>query len=87
MFSQVVQDVYNVSASGVGLDKPEEILDLDRFNNKVEFKVSLLSYDGNDDWVETALIDAKETLNRSELPPADASCDFCSYRKETAVFE
>jgi len=61
--------------------------DLDRFNNKVEFKVSLLPYVGNDDWVETALIEAKETLNKNDLPHADASCDFCSYRQETAVFE
>jgi len=61
--------------------------DLDGFNNKVEFKVSLLPYDGNDDWVETALIEAKETLNRGDLPPADENCDFCTYRQETAVFE
>ena len=61
--------------------------DLNRFDNKVEFRVSLLPYDGNDDWVETALIEAKETLNRGDLPPPDENCDFCTYRQETAVFE
>ena len=61
--------------------------DLTRFDNKVEFRVSLLPYDGNDDWVETALIEAKETLNRGDLPSPDENCDFCTYRQETAVFE
>lgn len=61
--------------------------DADGFNNKVEFKVSLLPYDGNDEWVERALIDAKRTLVKNELPAAKQSCEFCIYRQETAVFE
>ena len=61
--------------------------DLDGFNNKVEFKVSLLPYDGKDNWVETALIGAKETLSRTDLPPVEKNCEYCTYRNETAAFE
>jgi len=61
--------------------------DLDGFNNRVEFRVSLLPYDGNDAWVETSLIEAKETLSRSELPAMKENCKFCIYRQETAALE
>ena len=61
--------------------------DVDRFDKRVEFRVSLLSYDGNADWVEGALNDARGILMNDELPASDKDCNYCTYRQEAAVLE
>ena len=58
--------------------------DLADFNQRIEFKVKLLPYDGNDDWVEGALKDAAATLHKDELPDPDPDCEYCCYRLEAA---
>ena len=57
------------------------------FNERIEFKVRLLPYDGNDDWVEGALKDAAFTLHKDELPDPGADCEYCRYRREAAERE
>ena len=57
------------------------------FNEKLEFKVKLLPYDGNDDWVDGALNDAASTLNKDELPEGRSDCLFCLYRRDAAEQE
>jgi len=59
----------------------------DGFDNRVEFVVELLPYDGNDDWIDNALVDARNTLMNNELPTATASCDYCVYRIEASAIE
>ena len=61
--------------------------DLADFNERIEFKVRLLPYDGNDDWVEGALKDAASTLSKDELPDPDPDCEYCRYRREAAERE
>ena len=58
--------------------------DLADFNERIEFKVRLLPYDGNDDWVEGALKDAASVLQKDELPDPDPDCEYCCYRREAA---
>ena len=57
------------------------------FNNRVEFAVKLLSYDGNDGWIDDVLVNAMRTLINNEMPSANEACDFCKYRHEASVFE
>ena len=61
--------------------------DLADFNQRIEFKVKLLPYDGNDDWVEGALKDAAATLRKDELPDSDPDCEYCCYRREAVERE
>ena len=61
--------------------------DLADFNERIEFKVRLLPYDGNDDWVEGALKDAAAALHKDELPDPGPDCEYCRYRREAAERE
>lgn len=49
------------------------------FDAKLEFDVKLIPYEGNDGWVEQALIGARECLTRREIPLAGEDCDYCRY--------
>lgn len=49
------------------------------FDNILEFKVSVLPYTGNTDWIETTLQEIKKTLLEDNLPDEDLSCDLCDY--------
>ncbi|XKT74249.1 MAG: PD-(D/E)XK nuclease family protein [Patescibacteria group bacterium UBA2163] len=54
--------------------------DIDAFDGKLEFDITLLSYTGDDSWVEGVLQEIKETLESEELPPVGEDCDYCPYR-------
>ncbi|TSC73999.1 MAG: Uncharacterized protein G01um101444_407, partial [Parcubacteria group bacterium Gr01-1014_44] len=50
------------------------------FDAKLEFDISVLPYEGDDSWVESAIDQAHKCL-RADSPPASAKdCDFCQYR-------
>lgn len=53
------------------------------FSGKLEFKISLLPYEGNDSWVEGILFAVRKCLESDEFPEPSDTCDFCKYR--TAV--
>lgn len=65
-------------------------LDLDGFNNLLEFRTKLIAYEGNDEWVEPTLKDMKRCLD-GELKPRvgkaamGGSCDFCGYARSRAL--
>lgn len=50
------------------------------FDGKLEFDVTLIAYDGNDDWVEQTIIEAHRCLNAGDVPDASENCDYCAYR-------
>ena len=52
------------------------------FNNKVEFKVSILKYIGDDSWVDEVLSNIKELLDQNEIPNYENSCSYCEYFKD-----
>lgn len=61
-------------------------MDLDGFNDRVEFKTKIIPYTGNDSWVETALQDMKTCLE-GDMPPIGVAamggdCDFCTYARQ-----
>lgn len=57
--------------------------DLDSFDNKLEFEVDLLSYEGNDDWVESTLLEIKKCLDSDQIPEYNDECDYCKYQQKT----
>jgi hypothetical protein len=59
--------------------------DTDGFNARLTFDISLLPYTGNADWVEGALMGARECLQSDVLPKAGADCDYCAYRRAVSM--
>lgn len=61
-------------------------LDLDEFNDHLEFNTKLIAYEGGDTWVEPTLLKMKECMDSEDMPPiGDAAmggpCDFCTYAR------
>lgn len=55
--------------------------DVDAFNGKLEFEVTLVTHEGKDDWIEKTLLDIKKCLDSEEIPNAHEDCDYCRYRE------
>lgn len=51
------------------------------FDGKLEFDVTLIPYDGDDNWVEKTIFNIHDCLNNDTPPKPSNSCDYCSYRK------
>jgi hypothetical protein len=49
------------------------------FDAKLEFDVKAIPYEGNNSWVEQALLDAKKCLMGGEIPGRSPDCDYCQY--------
>ena len=63
-------------------------MDLDAFNNRVEFRTKIIPYTGSDAWVEKTLQDMKTCLE-GDMPRVGKAamggdCDFCAYAKARA---
>ena len=56
------------------------------FDGKLEFKVEIVPYTGDDRWVEETIVDAKQCLTGTIPAPSDA-CDYCAYREAVSKFE
>ena len=54
-------------------------IDREGFGGKVEFDVILLSYEGNDIWIEDTLVQLKKCLDSSKIPKPSDDCEFCGY--------
>ena len=50
------------------------------FDKKIEFRVKLIPYTGDDGWIEPTILEAHVCLNADELPSSSADCDYCRYR-------
>lgn len=61
--------------------------DSQAFDGRLEFRVKLIPYEGNDEWVEPTLIRLKECLVQDEVPEYSETCDFCMYYKEVRSLE
>lgn len=51
----------------------------DNFNGELKFKLQIIEYTGNDDWVEEAIGYAHDCLMADEIPDAAEECEWCSY--------
>lgn len=61
--------------------------DKEAFDGKLEFRVRLIPYQGNDEWIEKTLLDIRSCLTADTLPPQSRSCAFCSYREAARTVE
>lgn len=62
-------------------------LDKEAFDGKLEFRVKVIPYAGDDQWIPDALLAARACLMSSQLPSMSSDCDYCRYRKATNEFE
>jgi len=53
---------------------------LDKFDGKLEFDLTLIAYEGHDGWVENTIRDIHTCLRNDRIPPSNDNCDFCAYR-------
>jgi len=72
------QNGYKVSNTGYFV-YCNGIADAKAFDQKLEFRVNLIPYTGNDSWIEKTIIEAHRCLNSDKIPPANPDCDYCSY--------
>jgi CRISPR/Cas system-associated exonuclease Cas4 (RecB family) len=61
-------------------------MDLDGFNDRLDFRTKVITYKGNDAWVEPTLGRMKACMDSDDMPPiGDAAmggpCDYCSYAR------
>lgn len=61
-------------------------MDLDAFNDRVEFKTKVIPYKADDSWVEQTLLDMKACMDSDAMPPIGVAamggpCDFCTYAR------
>ncbi len=61
--------------------------DKEAFDRKLEFDVRVIPYDGNDSWVEQAVLDARACLEGNAPPPPGDDCDYCTYYRARAELE
>ena len=57
------------------------------FDGKLEFDVEIIPYQGNDSWVEEAILKAKKCLNKRKLPKSSDDCEYCNYRGKARKVE
>lgn len=55
------------------------------FDGKLEFDVDIISYKGNDKWVEKTILEIAELLKQEKLPEASSDCEHCAYRQNAAL--
>jgi RecB family exonuclease len=51
----------------------------DEFDSRLNFDINLISYSGNDSWIEDCLFEIKSCLSATAAPEASPSCDQCAY--------
>jgi CRISPR/Cas system-associated exonuclease Cas4 (RecB family) len=56
------------------------ITDRAAFDAKLEFALTLIAYEGKDDWVEQTIAKMKACLDSNTIPQAGKDCDYCAYR-------
>jgi len=57
------------------------LTDRDAFNNKLDFEISLIPYQGDDSWVDDAIKGLYACLQSDEMPKSGDDCQFCQYRE------
>jgi len=53
---------------------------LPKFDGKLEFKSTILPYEGDDSWVEPTIFKIKECLDSETIPAPSDNCEYCAYR-------
>lgn len=62
-------------------------MDREAFDKRIEFDVNLISYKGDDSWIEPVLERIKKCLDSKATPKAKEGCDHCAYWYARKTFE
>ena len=57
-----------------------------KFDNKIDFKTTLIPYRVNTDWLEKKIIEMKNILNLDEPPKIAKTCEKCAYLERGKTF-
>lgn len=55
--------------------------DLEKFDGKLEFDITLIPHKGDDSWIEPVIKDIHACLNSNTVPEKSRDCDYCAYRE------
>ncbi|MDP2629940.1 MAG: PD-(D/E)XK nuclease family protein [Candidatus Uhrbacteria bacterium] len=55
--------------------------DRESFDGRLEFEMSIVSYDGDDSWVAKTLLAIRKCLADDKIPEAGTDCEHCAYRQ------
>ena len=58
----------------------------ERFDEKLDFEISLLDYTGDDSWIEKTLSDLIDLLKQESVPKHTENCDYCKYQLKTIPY-
>ena len=61
--------------------------DKEAFDAKLEFDIKIITYVGDDSWVEKTILDAIDCLKGDILPAPGPDCDYCKYRNAVKQYE
>jgi len=53
--------------------------DLERFDNRLEFRMKMIPYEGDDAWVEPTLAAIRATLQAPQPPSVTRGCEYCAF--------
>jgi len=53
--------------------------DMEKFDGKLEFDLTLIAHKGDDGWIEGTINDIHKCLNSEEVPSLGDNCDYCAY--------
>jgi hypothetical protein len=53
----------------------------EKFDGRLDFKISIISYEADDSWVEPTIMDIKKCLDSDEIPKAGEKCEYCAFRE------
>ena len=56
------------------------------FDARLEFKIEIISHQGHDDWVESAVMDSSRCLRSEALPDYTDTCPYCRYLRGVMLF-
>ena len=60
---------------------------LPKFDGKLDFKMSIISHQGDSSWVEPTILAIHECLNEEVIPASNDTCEHCAYRAGIRRFE
>ena len=58
--------------------------DVPAFDQRLEFTVKMLPYDGDDGWVEETLAAIRHTLAADAPPPVNGRCEYCVFAQKAS---
>ncbi len=61
-------------------------VDVGSFDNKLDFTMKLVPYDGDSSWVEPRVMEAYECLQSEDFPSSNKDCRHCSYVEQVKEY-